>query len=766
MSNPFKKPDKPKSALESLKWVIFEPVLLKNFSETLNKKQTILLFLRAYLWIILFSLILYIIGAFTVVILDFPTLFPNEYKADFIAQWQNYTDFPSKLYFFISYKNFVGLRFLAAGLAITLAVSLVYALITLEGSLRIGSSMSVLFALLFGSITGLESSGSDLIFSLAIGLSFGLIFGSVISLPFGLGFGLAYSLGFGLAYGLSNGLTSGLSLYFAYFRFIFYPFHFIKNFLKVDFEHNPYLNDGIIWLPIVGVKSKLTQLAQKEPDTALKFVNFLLEYRPLQRSLAMHITHSATAGRWSQNSLNADKLLLPAIAEDYVFDETKFSTPATLKPSEKWTEQCTALKKQLISAQTQSSITLKKENFQQFIKQLADFKQQTLLESPSWNRYYFSAIDKWQTVAAEEMQKIQQEAENREPMAPNVYRFGDALRPETDCDVFMGRDDLKDALATEILTSPNMPLFLIQGQRRVGKTSLLNFLPKLLGSRFKIVYQDCQDARVSSVTAWMQDLRQRIEKSLNLPKTDWQPPENWLAAWQEMQEYLHTISQEKDDKIILAIDEYEVLHDYFQDDEKTAKRLLGALRSFSQQQNQVVFLFVGAALFSELHAPNWSEYFVQVRRFKVDYLEKADAIRLMTEPVDLKYPPNFTERLFYVTQGHPALLQLICKKIVDIANRELRRTMTLDDLERCIDEITHEKETGAINVFWTQFCDSKTNQHCRETVQQILNNQTPTHKPSLLRLAEHGFIIKQDNTWTLRVPLFQMWLTEFMEAFE
>jgi AAA+ ATPase superfamily predicted ATPase len=37
-----------------------------------------------------------------------------------------------------------------------------------------------------------------------------------------------------------------------------------------------------------------------------------------------------------------------------------------------------------------------------------------------------------------------------------------------------------------------MPMFLIYGQRRVGKTSLFKFLPEILGSQFKVVYMDLQ----------------------------------------------------------------------------------------------------------------------------------------------------------------------------------------------------------------------------------------------------------------------------------
>jgi hypothetical protein len=60
----------------------------------------------------------------------------------------------------------------------------------------------------------------------------------------------------------------------------------------------------------------------------------------------------------------------------------------------------------------------------------------------------------------------------------------------------------------------------------------------------------------------------------------------------------------------------------------------------------VVFLFVGAALFSELEQPNWSRYFVQAQRFRVDYLKHHDAIRLITEPVNLNYPPAVCEQMF------------------------------------------------------------------------------------------------------------------------
>lgn len=351
--------------------------------------------------------------------------------------------------------------------------------------------------------------------------------------------------------------------------------------------------------------------------------------------------------------------------------------------------------------------------------------------------------------------------ERHEPITPNVYRPGEALRPETDQALFLGRDDLRDRLAREILTAPNLPLFLIQGQRRVGKTSLLNFLPPLLGARFKVVYQDLQDARIVSVPAWLEDLRGRVARTLDGPEADRRPPSDWLGAWAWFEDALAALVAQPDYKLILALDEYEVLHGYLRQDPATAGRLLAAMRSFSQRQNQVVLLFVGSALLSELDAPNWSEYFVQTQRFPVDYLGKKDAVRLAVEPVRLRYPPEVLERLFDLTQGHPALLQLLCKKLVDIANRDQKADMTMADLDLAIKE-SIERETYPILVFWKQFCATPA---CRQTVEQILRGEPPTDVASRMRLEEHGFIVKQNGVWRLRVPLFESWLRQYKDAY-
>ncbi len=388
--------------------------------------------------------------------------------------------------------------------------------------------------------------------------------------------------------------------------------------------------------------------------------------------------------------------------------------------------------------------------------------QQTLREPPRWGQYYLEALAIWQGEAQQERARLDLEVERLEPITRNVYRPGEALHPETDQILFLGRDDLRDRLAREILTAPNLPLLLIQGQRRVGKTSLLNFLPSLLGASFKVVYQDLQDACVASVPAWLEDLRRRVADVLGWSETpEPTPTDDWVSVWRWFENAFAGVLQQREFKLILALDEYEVLHDHLRRNSAAGAHLLAAIRSFSQRQNQVVLLFVGSALLSELDAPDWSLYFVQTQRFQVDYLDRKAAERLITEPVKLRYPPAVRERLFDLTQGHPALLQLLCKTLVDIANRNQKADMSMADLDLALQEAIG-RETYPMLVFWKQFCATPA---LRRSVEHILCGEPPADAASRMRLEEHGFIVERDSVWRMRVPLFESWLRQYKDAY-
>ena len=68
-------------------------------------------------------------------------------------------------------------------------------------------------------------------------------------------------------------------------------------------------------------------------------------------------------------------------------------------------------------------------------------------------------------------------------------RFGSPLRA-TDQDVFKGRRRVAAAIEDHFVNSDRSPALLLYGDRRIGKSSVLLNLPRLLSSEFVPVYID------------------------------------------------------------------------------------------------------------------------------------------------------------------------------------------------------------------------------------------------------------------------------------
>jgi len=143
----------------------------------------------------------------------------------------------------------------------------------------------------------------------------------------------------------------------------------------------------------------------------------------------------------------------------------------------------------------------------------------------------------------------------------------------------------------------------------------------------------------------------------------------------------------------------------------------------------------------------------------VDYLPHDAALRLITEPVNLIYPPDLPAQMVALTDGHPALLQLMCSEMVNIANRTPRKNMTQADLDAVVQKVVDDSATAPMAVFWQQFCAHAA---CKATVREIVQQQAPSDKKQLNRLREHRFIVQNPaGRWRLRVPLFEQWLKRF-----
>lgn len=757
----FTKPDAPRSDWELFKWMFFEPTLRKRYSKTLSRRQTFLQGWRVYWKFTLpLVLLLYPLWLTFLTAIDLPDWSPESFQ--FAPDtWKNLSGFWVKWFFLV--------RKLAGGLVIGLAGGLVFDLAGAWG----GGLLMGLTGVFFGGLTGDLSRNlpGGWVIGLIIGLNFELAFSRVLSQVFRLVFGLVLGLVLGLVAGMDGGLVIGwgmaIGIYFGYFRLVLYPFKCYSLFQKNTLTQNPYLHDEGIWLPLPWVKNALRRDATAHPETALRFVDFLLRYRPLQLGLAAELEHVATAARW-QSALRLHSTL---------FDKLRFFKAEELPekwakytPSLAWRNQLGELHETLHRAEAQTAVVLKKDYYEQCSALLEEIEAQLLRETFQGRDAYFSVIAHWKKALVNQLDEVKQDVARVQTVTSNPYAKGVVLSPDTpgNIPVFLDRNDVKEELALKILTSMSMPTFLILGQRRVGKTSLLNFLPTLLDpASFKIVGIDAQSMSGElSVSKWLCEWRYRVAHTLGIEDDAWEPPEDWLEAWDAFADFLRQVTQGSKRRLILAMDEYDEefgFHHALRQDAARGAALLSRIRAFSQSEKRVVFMFVGATHFSDLPEPKWSKYFVHVHIVRVDYLSEEASLKLIEQPVPgfgLRYKTGVARHIYQLTQGHPHLLHSICSDLVDYANTKNKNPLSHSDLGKILREKTVLKGEQPFTVFWDEFCAEAT---MRQTVQKIAKRLPVDHElPEVRRLLEYRYIVPdEEGRYRMRVPLFEEWVLKF-----
>jgi len=319
--------------------------------------------------------------------------------------------------------------------------------------------------------------------------------------------------------------------------------------------------------------------------------------------------------------------------------------------------------------------------------------------------------------------------ENSDQEIDNPYVVGVPLTAKQE--IFVGRQKISIHLE-RLFLSPQCPPVLLYGQRRIGKTSLLHNLNRLISSRMIFVYIDFQSPRMltGKITSILFGVSLAIARAVGevLP-AGCNPPvrqkleENLLsefAEWlQGLEEQLH------DQTILLALDEFAVLEDMRQQgtiSEMDIYTLLSLFRHLMQNRPHFRLLLVGSHTIPELG--QWAGHLNNVQVVHLGCLSREETRQLVEVPVpgfDLFYTPKASERVWELTSGHAALTQLLCSEIVTLKNAQtvLRRSL----VEYQDVEVALSNALTAGSFFF----------------QDILKNQvSTTHLVVLLAIAEQG----------------------------
>ncbi|MFK5968969.1 MAG: hypothetical protein QM487_02455 [Candidatus Marithrix sp.] len=338
-------------------------------------------------------------------------------------------------------------------------------------------------------------------------------------------------------------------------------------------------------------------------------------------------------------------------------------------------------------------------------------------------------------------------------------------------DLFVGRSEIVERLELLLKNQPSPPI-LLYGQRRIGKSSLLNLLPVLLPKNYKSLRISFQGPIAFSVnhSSFFYNLARTLtrvahEKNINLPtveRKDFQhDPSTTFDEW------LDEVETVIEDSIVFVFDEFEALEDSFQDGNLNKKFILSIFRDMIQNRSYFKIIFAGLCQLSTF--PEWDDYFINAESVHLSYLTDKEAKQLIEKPIQINYTAEAITYILYLTKNHPALLQLICKEIIILKNSQTlhyRYNVQKSDVEMAI--------PNALKI-GRNFFSNVTNRSSTElNILHILADKFTLSKKELLKQCkqnnvlvnlERSELIELTSTgdYRFQIELIRLWLIKNKE---
>lgn len=659
-------------------------------------------------------------------------------------------------------------------------------------------------ALSIGGITG--SSMPGLIEGVLTAIVLGALGGTIRGASWGLIGGLLGALVGGIAWGGARYITEGsagvirgsfavavafvVSYTFGYYRLLLYPvsglsglrtyFASRKKPLQVFFHlhHSPLYWDERVFLPLPGLKDTLLLAAGQDIKQALEEIAFIVTERSQQigaaqaaaLEIAIHdlemcesIRDIARASQWLAEILPQEGPLMDsrwvtsfARLNDASRDAARYCGPLG------WKARCNAL--------------------EDMIANLEKVYPNTAFTNFRLNQRLAEVVNAWRTTGRYELEKLEQ-APEKTGQIDNPYNPGQVLKPRDS--LFVGRRDLVQQLAEALSKGSHRPTFLLNGERRMGKSSTLKQLPNLLGAHYLPIVYDLQVRGASASTDGLLNAiageiykavsaRGMRVKKLEQAHLREASRKNEAAVYRLFDEWLDSVEKvlEREDRtLLLLFDEFEKLEEAGQDSYLNLNLLLDWFRSAIQNRPRVAFLFSGVRTFGEMGA-NWAGYLVNAQTLKVSFLQPAEARHLITQPV-----PNFpsqhifadgvVEQIIHVTGCHPFLIQAICSALIENLNADNRERAEIEDVTLAMNQVLENWWDTYFRDLWER--TDQDQQTCLVALRNIGESDAlqiaqqcgldeKTVRRTMQTLLKRDLVLQEESKYRIAAPIFCEWV--------
>ncbi|MCT7948862.1 ATP-binding protein [Ancylothrix sp. C2] len=359
----------------------------------------------------------------------------------------------------------------------------------------------------------------------------------------------------------------------------------------------------------------------------------------------------------------------------------------------------------------------------------------------------------------------------------NPYIAGDPVEGS----LFVGREDILTQLQELWGASNQLQSVVLFGHRRMGKTSILRNVAKILPSDITLAYINL--LTLGNISQGVGEVLITITDAISDTLKQSPPDDEALLKmpYRSFERYLKQIESNLRGGLIIALDEFEKIEDLIEAG-KIPPDFMEVLRGMVQQSPKIGFAFAGLHTLEEMTANYFQPFFASVIPIKVGFMEPATTGYLLANPDEdfpLDYKRETLEEIYNLTSGQPYLVQLIGFQLVRLYNHQVFETgqqrdpiFTPKDLETVInDEEFFNRGRYYFTGVWGQAAQGNPHQQTilktlaphpqGLTIEALIKttclNET-TINNALETLKRHDVVKQTDQNWQIIVELFRRWL--------
>jgi hypothetical protein len=328
--------------------------------------------------------------------------------------------------------------------------------------------------------------------------------------------------------------------------------------------------------------------------------------------------------------------------------------------------------------------------------------------------------------------------------------------------LFKGRLDLAQSIVS-LLRHRGNPTVILYGPRRMGKTSFLLQLPRLMPSDYLPVFLDMQqggaqqsDGSFTYTLAYAMWRQLRRETSIQRPDLD----EHERHPYTAMEAWLDDVQPLVGERILFfTIDEFEAIGKAIREETLTVQ-VLKHLRSLMQHHGNLLFMFAGVQTIDAL-GPDPASYFISANPVEISYLHPREAEALIRNPDPgagkmPDYDDEVVGGILRLTHRQPYLIQAICSEIIEMANVHQLTRIQMRTLDQAVIKVL------ATSLYFQNVWDDAGEEGQRVLAQLAVGPQPLDREQigeALLQgLVRRHVIHKIDDAYEIEIPLVRDWI--------